>query len=232
MARPETVLVVEDEADLSELIRFNLSKEGYECRVAFDGKAAVAEIARRRPDLIVLDRMLPKMSGDEVIARLRSEPSTAGIPVVMLTAKAAESDELVGFALGADDYITKPFSMSLLIARVRAIFRRGDRLAAEETAAVGPARIDEARHEVWADDRKIALTGMEFRLLQALIRANGRVLSREQLIDTVLGPMVAVTDRTVDVHIAALRKKLGAASAWVQTIRGVGYSYRSPIEDG
>lgn len=216
MADTQTILIVEDETDLNELIRFNLSREGYRCRVAYDGEAAMAEIERHPPDLIVLDRMMSKMSGDEVIARLRREPSTARISVAMLTAKAEESDELIGFALGADDYITKPFSISLLVPRVRAILRRRGGHPLEERLSEGPARIDEARHEVWIDDRKVALTGMEFRLLQALIRANGRVLSREQLIDTVLGPMVAVTDRTVDVHIPCPENCSMSPLGWVR----------------
>ena len=230
MEGPQKILIVEDEADLLELIHFNLAKEGYECRTAGDGEAALREIESDPPDAIILDRMLPRLSGDEVIGRLKRQEATASIPIVMLTAKAEESDELVGFALGADDYITKPFSIKLLIARVGAILRRRDAEAQDpgEQRSIGPVCINVARHEVRIDDRRVQLTTMEFRLLQTLVNAKGRVLSREQLIDAVLGPTVAVTDRTIDVHIAALRKKAAAAAPWIQTVRGVGYTFRAP----
>ncbi len=229
MTATKSVLVVEDETDLAELVRYNLQREGYAARRVADGRLALAEVQRQCPDLVILDRMLPGFSGDEVIAQLRRQPRTAGIPIIMLTAKAEETDELVGFALGADDYVTKPFSMKLLLARVAAIFRRAE--SAEppaETLEAGPVRLDVSRHEVLVEGQPVVLTATEFRLLRTLIAGGGRVLSRGQLIDNVLGTGVAVTDRTIDVHITALRKKLGDAAAWVQTIRGVGYTYRSP----
>jgi DNA-binding response OmpR family regulator len=225
----EAVLIVEDEADLAETLRFNLEREGYRARCAYDGRAALAEVRRHPPDLILLDRMLPGLSGDEVIAQLKHDPATSGIPVIMVTAKAEEADELVGFALGADDYVPKPFSMKLVLARVRAMLRRSDVLSSEpEVLAAGPIRLDEGRHAVGVEGADVALTATEFRLLKALMAADGRVLSRAQLIDAALGENVAVTDRTIDVHITSLRKKLGSAAEWVQTIRGVGYTLREP----
>jgi DNA-binding response OmpR family regulator len=225
----KSVLVVEDEADLGELVRYNLEREGYACRWVPDGPSALEDIRRQPPDLVVLDRMLPGISGDDVIAGLKREPATAGIPVIMLTAKADESDELVGFALGADDYVTKPFSMKLLTARVAAIFRRTETTDTKaEVLGAGPVRLDASRHELTVDGKSVGVTATEFRVLRALMAARGRVLSRRQLIDTVLGKSVAVTDRTIDVHITALRRKLGDAASWIQTIRGVGYTFREP----
>lgn len=228
----KSILVVEDEADLAELICFHLEQEGYRPRKQFDGSAALAEIQRNPPDLVLLDRMLPRTSGDEVALRLKRDPRTASIPIIMLTAKSEEADQLVGFALGADDYIGKPFSMKLLLARVSAVLRRNESAAqSEECIICGPIKLDRGRHEVTVDNQPVSLTATEFRLLGALINARGRVLDRNQLIDITLGSSVAVTNRTIDVHIAALRKKLGSAAAWVQTVRGVGYTLREPHDD-
>lgn len=229
MAKHRSILIVEDEVDLAELLRFNLEREGYKCRVVHDGGGAMAEVRRAAPDLVLLDRMLPGTSGDEVIASLKHESATAAIPVMMLTAKAEESDELVGFALGADDYVTKPFSMKLLVARVAALLRRADATEIEGDVIVqGPVRLDSSRHEITVGGRPITVTATEFRLLRTLMAGNGRVLTRAQLIESVLGTGAAVTDRTIDVHITALRKKLNEAAGWVQTIRGVGYTFREP----
>lgn len=229
MSIAKSILVVEDETDLAELIVFNLRREGYTCSYVGDGVSALHEIQRKPPGLVVLDRMLPGMSGDEVLAELKRSPRTAAIPTIMLTAKADETDELVGFALGADDYISKPFNMKRLIARVGAVLRRVD--AAErksDVVTMGPVVLDDSRLEVTVEGVPVSLTATEFKMLRALMSARGRVLDREQLIDNVLGPTVAVTDRTVDVHIASLRKKLGSAAAWVQTVRGAGYTFRPP----
>jgi len=228
----KAILIVEDESDLADALSYHLEREGYKCRRARDGEAALAEVSRSRPDLIVLDRMLPKLSGDEVATRLRRDPHTADIPIIMLTAKAEDADELVGFALGADDYVRKPFSIKLLLARVAAMLRR-DRAAQQESEVLsaGPVVLDRGRHEVTVEGRSVTLTATEFRILAALMGAGGRVLDRGQLIDAVLGQNVAVTDRTMDVHIAALRKKLGTAAAWIQTIRGVGYTFRVPVDE-
>lgn len=225
------ILVVEDEADLRDLIAFNLEREGYQCRRAADGNEALLEIERASPDLIILDRMLPRIPGDEVLARLRRTQQTAALPVLMLTAKAEEADELVGFAMGADDYVTKPFSMKALVARVAALLRRTQEPLPGQGAAVltsGPVVLDTERQTVSVGETAIALTTTEFRLLRALMAADGRLRSREQLIDAALGPNVAVVDRTIDVHVAALRKKLGSAAPWIQTVRGAGYVWRRP----
>jgi two-component system phosphate regulon response regulator PhoB len=228
-AANKTILVVEDEADLADLIAYNLQRAGYVCRCASDGETALADARRQTPSLIILDRMLPKKSGDDVIAQLRRDPRTAEIPVLMLTAKVGESDQLTGFSLGADDYVTKPFSMKVLLARVAAILRRAD--VPDEThkvVTIGPISIDHSRHEVTVDGTPVQLTMTEFRLLSTLAAAHERVLDRQRLIDAALGQGVAVTDRTIDVHIAYLRKKLGRAASWIQTVRGVGYTFRPP----
>lgn len=228
----KSILVVEDELDLADLICYHLQKEGYVCRRQSDGNTALVDAQRDPPALIVLDRMLPTLSGDEVAIRLKRDARTANVPIIMLTAKADETDQLVGFALGADDYIGKPFSMKVLIARVAAVLRRKELAQqAGELLSGGPIRLDRGRHEVTVHDAPVALTATEFRVLAALMNARGRVLDRDKLIDLVLGTGVAVTNRTIDVHIAALRKKLGGASAWIQTVRGVGYTFREPQAD-
>ncbi len=229
MANGKTILIVEDESDLADVMSYHLEREGYVCRRQADGNSALAEAQRQPPDLILLDRMLPRMSGDEVVVRLKRDTRTADVPIIMITAKAEESEELVGFALGADDYIHKPFSMKLLVARISAVLRRKE-LADQpgERIVAGRVTLDRGRHQVLVDNAPIQLTATEFRVLAALMGARGRVLDRDHLIDTVLGSGVAVTIRTIDVHIAALRKKLGPAANWIQTIRGVGYTFREP----
>jgi len=229
----KTIMVVEDETDLAEVLCYHLEKEGYACRRFHDGSVVLSEVKRQTPDLIVLDRMLPKTPGDEVAIRLKRDPRTAHIPIIMLTAKAEETDQLVGFALGADDYISKPFSIKLLLARIAAVLRRKDVAEHDsDTLCAGPVTLDRSRHEVTVDGLSVQLTATEFRVMAALMSARGRVLARDQLIDSVLGSGVAVTNRTIDVHIAALRKKLGAAAGWIQTVRGVGYTFREPAENG
>jgi two-component system phosphate regulon response regulator PhoB len=227
--RGKTILIVEDESDAAELLRYGLEREGHAVRRVPDGHSALVEARRNVPDLVLLDRMLPGISGDEVAAQLKRDPRTARIPIIMLTAKAEETDELVGFALGADDYITKPFSMKLLLARIQAVFRRADTTEeAPEVISEGPVTLDRGRHEVSVSGETISLTATEFRLLGVLMSARGRVMERTQLVERVMGTEVAVTDRTIDVHITALRRKLKDAAAWIQTIRGVGYTFREP----
>lgn len=225
-----TICVVEDEADLRDVLCYNLEKDGYNCVCFSEGAAALDQIQRQPPDLVLLDRMLPGRSGDEIARAMQRDDRLQALPIIMLTAKGEESDQLVGFALGAIDYIVKPFSMKVLLARVGAVLRRGNRPAeyAEKKISRGPVVLDAERHEVTVDSVPVSLTTTEFRILRTLMAAAGRVLDRNQVIDSVLGPHVAVTDRTVDVHIAALRKKLGGAAGWVQTVRGVGYTFREP----
>jgi len=223
-----SILIVEDETDLADMVCYHLQREGYACRRAEDGERAVAEASRQPPDLVLLDRMLPKLSGDEVARLLKHDSRTATVPIIMLTAKAEDEDELVGFALGADDYIRKPFTMKLLLARVAAVLRRHKASgAAPEVLAVGNILLDHGRHEVQVDGQRLDLTATEFRILAALMSARGRVLTREQLIDIAIGHGAAVTNRAMDVHIASLRKKLGAAASCIHTVRGVGYAFRA-----
>ncbi len=224
-----SILVVEDEVDLADVIAYHLEREGYHVRRAEDGERALAEAHRQPPDLVLLDRMLPGLSGDEVATRLKRDARTSGIPIIMLTAKAEDEDELVGFALGADDYVRKPFSVKLVLARVAAVLRRHKAAAAKrEVLAAGPVVLDHGRHEVLSGGQPLDLTATEFRILSALMMARGRVLTREQLIDNAIGQGAAVTNRAMDVHIAALRKKLGEAANCIHTVRGVGYAFRLP----
>lgn len=223
----KAVLIVEDERDIAELIRFNLEKEGYRCLCASDSATAAAHIQKRVPDLIILDRMLPGRSGDHVIAKLRADQRTSEVPVLMLTARVEETDQLVGFALGASDYVTKPFSMKILVARVAALLRRGE-TTSERSLMAGPIRLDHSRHEVTVAGKPLELTAREFRILHVLMASDGRVLNRSQLIDQILGAGGAVTDRSIDVHIVSLRKKLGPAKEWIQTVHGIGYTFRNP----
>jgi len=229
------VLVVDDERDIVDMIAYNLGRNGYEAVIAYDGNQALEIIDKQAPDLIVLDLMLPGLDGMEVARRLKAEPRTARIPILMLTAKGEETDVVVGLTLGADDYVTKPFSMKVLLARVGTVLRRADTSAATPgeggTLRTGPLRIDTFKHEVFLDDEPVKLTLTEFKLLSALVGARGRVLTRDQLMDKAMGSDVFVTDRAIDVHVTAIRKKLGGASWLVHTVRGVGYRLReSPGE--
>lgn len=219
------IVIVEDESDMAELIAMRLKREHYEVTVCNDGLDALDAILADPPDLIVLDRMLPGISGTEIAARLRANRQTAGVLIIMLTALAEESDIIVGLHVGADDYMTKPFSMSVLVARISALLRRADQQQDDgaETLSAGPIEIDTGRHRVSVDGHDVALTLTEFRLLEAIVRAGGRVLQRDQLIDSAMGSDAIVIDRTIDVHMTALRKKLGEARQYIRTIRGVGY---------
>lgn len=225
----KTILIVEDEADLAELLRYNFEREGYVCRCVTAGDEALAAIRKSPPDLVLLDRMLPGVSGDEVVRRVKGDPATARIPVLVLTAKVEEDEQLVGFALGADDYVTKPFSVKVLLARMAAMLRRANPSEdAGEVIVTGPVTLNRSRHEVTVGGEPVRLTATEFKLLMTLMVARGRVLGRGRLIEAVLGSTTVVLDRTIDVHITALRRKLGAAAKWVQTVRGVGYTFRPP----
>ncbi|MFQ5500910.1 MAG: response regulator transcription factor [Phycisphaerae bacterium] len=227
-----SVLIVEDEADMAYLLQHNLEREGYRCQWVANGVDGLAVARRNPPDLLILDRMLPSLSGDQVLSRLRRDPNTSNIPVLMLTAKAEESDELAGFTLGADDYVTKPFSMKLLLARIDALLRRTATFSpTPDVLKAGPISLNQDRREVTLDGKIITLTATEFGILWELMVARGRVLSRGQLIDAVLGVSAVVTDRTIDVHVAAMRKKIGRAASIVQTIRGVGYALRQVPEE-
>ncbi|MEX2218163.1 MAG: response regulator transcription factor [Phycisphaerales bacterium] len=221
----KNVLIVEDERDLADLLALNLGRAGYRTLIAADGLRALSMAAAHKPDLIILDVMLPGLSGTEVAARLRSDPAHARTPIVMLTARAEEVDQLVGLAVGADDYITKPFSVKVLLARLEALLRRTAAAPADAAALLrlGPVEVNPATHEVRAGSGAVRLTLTEFRVLSALIKAGGRILSRQELVTKAIGPGITVTDRTIDVHMTALRKKLGEHGALIHTVRGVGY---------
>ncbi len=223
------ILVVDDEKDLVDLISYNLNRNGYDVITADDGASALELASKEQPDLVVLDLMLPGVDGMEVAKQLRADPETASIPIIMLTAKSEEVDGVVGLAIGADDYITKPFSMKILLARLNTVLRRQDGSSGAPEATVlrcGNLVIDTSRHEVRVGAEPIKLTLTEFKLLSALLSARGRVLSRDQLMTKAMGSGVFVTDRAIDVHVTAIRKKLGGASAMIHTVRGVGYRLR------
>lgn len=218
-----TVLVIEDEKDLAELVVFHLEQEGYSCLVAHDGATGLAEARRSKPDLILLDLMLPGMMGTEVCRTLKGAEHTAGIPVIMLTAKGEEIDRVVGFEMGADDYVVKPFSTRELMLRVRAVLRR--KVAAPEGATItlGTLSIDLERHLVRVAGEEVQLTSTEFKLLMNLAERIGRVQSRELLLQNVWGYSYLGDTRTVDTHMTRLRTKLGAAGELIKTVRGFGY---------
>ena len=220
------ILVVEDEDSLATLLQYNLQKEGYEVRLAGDGEEALLMIDERLPDLVVLDWMLPKVSGIEVCRRLRQRNETRNLPIVILTARGEESDRVRGLDTGADDYVVKPFSMTELTARIRAVLRRLRPGLAEDRVRRGDLLIDRVAHRVKRAGQEIHLGPTEFRLLDYLMQHPGRVFSREQLLDAVWGSDVYVEARTVDVHIGRLRKALGVSEADdpIRTVRSAGYS--------
>jgi two-component system phosphate regulon response regulator PhoB len=222
----QRILVVDDEPDLLELVRVNLRQAGFDVDIAETGRQALDRLRRSRPDLVILDLMLPDLSGTDVCRHVRSDPSLGDVPIIMLTARGEEVDRVVGLELGADDYVTKPFSPRELTLRVRAVLRR--RQSTASGAAVlerGALRLDPVRHRCFVEDSEVELTAKEFALLQGLMLRPGRVMTREQLLDEVWGTDIAVTTRTIDTHLKRLREKLGPASALIETVRGVGYRF-------
>jgi DNA-binding response OmpR family regulator len=221
-----TILVVDDEPDLVELITYNLELQGHTVVSANNGQRAMELAKSRQPDLVVLDVMMPELNGIEVARRLRSQTETASMPIIMLTAKSDEAHELEGLSSGADDYITKPFSMQVLLARINAMARRtggSSSSGRDSVLTLGPVSIDLDEHQASVDENPISLTITEFRLLSTLIANQGKVMTRPALISSAIGPGVTVTERTIDVHITALRKKIAPHSAMISTVRGVGY---------
>jgi two-component system phosphate regulon response regulator PhoB len=229
MTKP-VVLIVEDEAPLVMLLRYNLEKEGFQVCEAADGEEALVQIAERKPDVVLLDWMLPLVSGIEVCRRIRRSPDTRALPVIILTARGEESDRVRGLDSGADDYIVKPFSPSELVARLRAVIRRAQPSAVDEVLHFADVTMDLAAHRVSRAGKAVHLGPTEFRLLRHLLRYPGRVFSREQLLDAVWGHDVYVEARTVDVHIRRLRKALNADSVGdiVRTVRSAGYAIDRP----
>jgi len=229
MVKNRSVVVIEDEADIREVIEYNLRREGFRVICAPDGESGLRRAREESPDLVLLDLMLPGLDGVEVCRLLKENPLTRAIPVIMVTAKGEESDIVVGLGLGADDYITKPFSPREVVARAKAVLRRGA-LREEGEAAERLQRdglvIDAGRHTVRIDDEPVSLTATELRLLHFLASHPGRVFTRDQLLTRVIGERAVVISRNIDVHIRAIRKKLGPYRDWIETIRGVGYRFR------
>ena len=228
------VLVVDDERDVAELMRFNLGKEGYEVIVVPTGADALKQARDLQPDLILLDIMVPQLNGWEVCRRLKQDAETRSIPVIMVTGRVEEGDKVLGFEMGADDYVTKPFSPRELLARIRAVARRGTPATSEKKVLVkiGELEIDRYRFEVRVKGRPVELTPKEFELLAILAGAPGRVFGREELLDAVWGRDGFVEPRTVDVHLARLRAKFTAArlpAPAIETVRGVGYRFKEPV---
>lgn len=227
----DLILVIDDENDLVSTLEFNLQQEGYETRAASCGTDGLREASRPpMPALVLLDLMLPDLSGTEVCRRLRAQPETRELPIVMLTARAEEIDRVVGLELGADDYVTKPFSVRELMLRIRAVLRRrGVGNPDTPVVGIGLVRVDPDGHRVWVGEEELALTALEFKLLSTLMQRRGRVQSREQLLEDVWHVRPDVNSRTVDTHVRRLRSKLGVAGIYIETIRGVGYRFRADL---
>ncbi len=222
----EKILVIEDDPDILELLQYNLERAGYKVRNAMHGETGLKEAEGYEPDLIILDIMLPGMDGLNVCKKLRQKEKTSSIPIIMLTAKGEESDVVAGLELGADDYVTKPFSPNELVARMRAVLRRPPPVKKDQEVTkveCGPIKIDSERHEAYLGQDPMALTLAEFNLLKALVSQPGRVFTRDQLLESITGGDTYLIDRNIDVHIRAIRKKLGEHDQMIQTVRGVGY---------
>jgi two-component system, OmpR family, phosphate regulon response regulator PhoB len=218
------ILIIEDETDVADLLALNLRKAGFRVSTAGDGASGLQKARDDRPDFIILDLMLPKMSGLEVCRILKSDTATSQIPILMLTAKAEEVDRIVGLEFGADDYVTKPFSPREIVLRIRAILRRGE--TPDESLKAGPISIDAARHEVRVNGKPVHLTSLEFKLLRTLMQRHGRVQDRDRLLNEVWGYESVIDTRTVDTHVRRLREKLGKAGDAIETVRGFGYRLR------
>ena len=228
-----TVLVVDDEPEIREIIRFHLEREGFAVRAAPDGQQALDECRAAAPTLVVLDLMMPRMDGLELCRRLRGEARTRNLPILMLSAKGSEADIVLGLGLGADDYLSKPFSAGELVARVQAVLRRGQHAGApppDERVTRGALVVDIGRHEVLVDGKPVPFTAAQLRLLHYLAVNPGRVFTRDHLLERVVSPDAVVIDRNVDVHVRAIRQKLGNHASFIQTVRGVGY--RSADSEG
>jgi len=225
------ILVVEDDRDISELITYNLEREGYEIACLYDGGQAVDFVHKRKPELIILDLMLPEVDGIEICRTLKSDAATKHIPIVMLTAKSEEADVVVGLQMGADDYIPKPFSPKVLVARIKAITRRmadlqSSSATADNIRSFGDFNIDLLKHKISFKNHEVKLTSIEFDIVEFLSRSPGRVWSREKILDNVWKEGKFIIDRAVDVHVRGLRKKLKEADHYIETVRGVGYRFK------
>ncbi len=222
----QKIYIVEDEPDIRETLKYNFSNEGFDVFTAPDGEEALSNIKKVLPDVLILDLMLPGLSGLDVCKSIRADDDIRDMSIIMLTAKGEEIDRVIGFELGADDYVTKPFSVRELILRVKVLLKKQrESLVENKLVTFGPIRIDLDAHELKINDKEIVLTALEFKLLQHLVKRKGRVQTREQLLGDVWGYSAEVTTRTVDTHIKRLREKLGNTSDYIQTIRGVGYRF-------
>jgi two-component system alkaline phosphatase synthesis response regulator PhoP len=223
----ETILVIEDEEDILELIRYNLDREGYRVVCAESGEKGLEIARRQRPDLVLLDLMLPGLDGLEVCKRMKADSSIAALPIVMVTARGEEADVVTGLELGAEDYVTKPFSPRVLVARVRAVLRRRREAPVDDTAVIRTHDIEihPGRHTVSIGGEVVDLTATEFKILHFLAKRPGWVFTRYQIVDGIRGPNYPVTERSIDVQIVALRRKLGERGAVIETVRGVGYRF-------
>ena len=231
--KTEKVVVIEDEDDIQEVISYNLLRDGFNVRAAGDGEDGLHLIKQEMPDIVLLDLMLPGLDGLEVCRRLKEQPQTSTIPIIMVSAKGEESDVVLGLGLGADDYVTKPFSPRELVGRVKAVLRRARVQSddnSKERLVFGEVTVDASRHEVRVDGQFVVFTATELRLLHFLASHPGRVFTRDQLLGNVIGDSTFVDDRNIDVHIRAIRKKLGPYRDLIETIRGVGYRFKDAGE--
>jgi two-component system phosphate regulon response regulator PhoB len=226
------LLIIEDDRSLAGVLEYNFEAAGYEVFCAHDGQDGINQARSKQPDAILLDLMIPVIDGIEVCRQLRSENATRQTPIMMLTAKTEETDELIGFSVGADDYVIKPFSVKVLLQRVKSLCRRNERFqtGGSDVVSTSGISIDRLKHRASIDGKPIDLTPSEFRLLDTLIRNPGRAFDRSELIDSALGGDALILERTIDVHIRSLRKKLSVHADHVQTVRGVGYRFREPAE--
>jgi two-component system phosphate regulon response regulator PhoB len=229
------ILVVEDERDIQDIIAYNLQQAGYDVLVAGRGDDALRLAKSQRPDLVLLDVMLPGLSGKQVCASIRADPTIATTPIIMLSAKGEEVDRIVGLEVGADDYVTKPFSMREVLLRVQTLIRRTatqrPQMPMQASFEFGVLRVDVPAHRAWVEDSELALTALEFKLLVTLHDRKNRVLRRATLLTDVWGVTMDVTTRTVDTHVKRLREKLGVAGAYIETVRGVGYRFRNAPDE-
>ncbi len=225
MTRPR-ILIIEDERGLTEALEYNFQREGYEVAVAHDGTEGLRKAQTLLPDAVILDVMLPGLGGLDVCRQLRAGDRTRSLPILMLTARAEETDQVVGFTMGADDYVTKPFNTKVLLQRIKALLRRSDDKAEPgDVVEAEGVRIDRVRHQVTCGGKPVELTPTEFRLLECLVRQPGRAFTRHQLMDAAIGEGSIVLERTIDVHIKTIRRKLGSPDL-IETVRGVGYRFR------
>jgi len=225
------ILIIEDERNLTQALEYNFQREGYDVAVAHDGLEGLRKAQTLLPDVIVLDLMLPSLSGLDICRELRRGERTRNLPILMLTARSEETDQVVGFTTGADDYVTKPFNTKVLMQRVKALQRRAEsRSETSDVIDVCNIRIDRVRHQVTSDGKLVEVTPTEFRLLECLLRQPGRAFTRNQLMDAAIGEGSIVLERTIDVHVKTLRRKLGLGEL-IETVRGVGYRFREQVAE-